>query len=141
MINKFKFLFALLIVINSTNNLNAENDYFEQGKKLYENNNLKKSKLKFEKNIVFNPKSEVSYLYLAKIFKKEKKENLEKNNLETVLVLNPKNEEAIYLLALLNINKSNFSKARELIEDIKLVCINMCSKEQDLTEKLNNSLK
>ena len=141
MINKFKFLFVLLIVINYTNNLNAENNYFEQGKKLYENNNLKKSKLKFEKNIVFNPKSEVSYLYLAKIFKKEKKENLEKNNLETVLVLNPKNEEAIYLLALLNINKSNFSKARELIEDIKLVCINMCSKEQDLTEKLNNSLK
>tara|TARA_X000001036_G_C20297032_1_gene650764 strand:+ start:33 stop:458 length:426 start_codon:yes stop_codon:yes gene_type:complete len=141
MIKKIKFLFALLIIINLTDSLNAENNYFEQGKKLYENNNLKKAKIKFEKEIVFNPKSEVSYLYLAKIFKKEKKENLEKNNLETVLVLNPKNEEAIYQLALFNINKSNFSRARELIEDIKLVCINMCAKEQDLKEKLENSLK
>ena len=35
------------------------------------------------------------YLYLAKIFKEEEKDELEENNLNTVLLLNPKNEEEI----------------------------------------------
>ena len=39
----------------------------------------------------------------------------DKNNLNTVLLLNPKQEEAIYLLTLLSIKKSNFLKAKELI--------------------------
>ena len=77
----------------------AKNLYFEDGKKLFENKKYKKSKFYFEKDIVFNPKSENSYLYLAKIFKTEEKDDLEENNLDTVILLNPKNEEAIYLLA------------------------------------------
>ena len=43
-----------------------------------------KSKFKFEKDIVFNPKSEKSYLYLAKIFKQEENDNLEEQNFNTV---------------------------------------------------------
>ena len=90
---------------------------------------------------MFNPKSENSYLYLAKIFKEEKKDSLEENNLNTVLLLNPKNEEAIYLLALLNIKKSNFSKAKSLITTMSLVCEKMCSKKNELKEKLDSSQK
>ena len=88
---------------------------------------------------MFNPKSENSYLYLAKIFKEEKKENLEENNLNTVLLLNPKNEEAIYLLTLLNIKQSNFSKAKSLITTMSLVCKKMCSKKIELKKKLDSS--
>ena len=47
--------------------------YFEEGKVLFDQKKYLKSKFKFEKDIVFNPKSELSYLFLAKIFNEEKK--------------------------------------------------------------------
>ena len=121
--------------------VSAKNLYFENAKKLFDNKNYKDSKFYFEKDIVFNPKSENSYLYLAKIFKEEEKNNLEENNLNTVLLLNPKNEEAIYLLTLLSIKNSNFSKAKELIKTLNLVCEKMCSSKLELESKLNSSLK
>ena len=119
----------------------AKNSYFSDGKKLFDNKKYKDTKFYFEKDIVFNPKSENSYLYLAKIFKEEKNINLEENNLNTVLLLNPKNEEAIYLLTLLNIKNSDFSKAKELINTLNSICIKMCSSQKELQSKLDNSLK
>ena len=119
----------------------AKNSYFDDGKKLFADKNYKDSKFYFEKDIVFNPKSEISYLYLAKIFKEEENDSLERNNLNTVLLLNPRNEEAIYLLTLLSIKNSNFSKAKELINTLNLVCKKMCSYEQELQSKLDSSLK
>jgi|TARA_B110000881_G_C18432467_1_gene441636 tetratricopeptide (TPR) repeat protein len=132
-------LTTLLILIFSS--ASANNPYFVSGKKLYDNKNYKDSKFYFEKDIVFNPKSENSYLYLAKIFKEEEKDDLEENNLNTVLLLNPKNEEAIYLLALLSIKKSNFSKANELIDTLASVCKKFCKTKIELQKKLDNSLK
>ena len=119
----------------------AKNSYFNDGKKLFDSKKYKDSKFYFEKDIVFNPKSEYSYLYLAKIFKKEEKKILEENNLNTVLLINPKNEEAIYLLTLLNIKNSDFSKAKELINTLNSICIKMCSSQKELQSKLDNSLK
>ena len=52
---------------------NSENIYLNDGIKLFDKKNYEESKIKFEKDIVFNPKSETSYLYLAKIFKRKKK--------------------------------------------------------------------
>ena len=49
-----------------------ESNYFIEGIKHFENNDFDKSKIFFERDLVFNPKSEKSYLYLAKIFKKKK---------------------------------------------------------------------
>ena len=134
----FLFLFPMMLshAVSSAKNL-----FFEEGKKLFDGKNLKDSKLYFEKDIVFNPKSENSYLYLAKIFKEEEKDDLEENNLNTVLLLNPKNEEAIYLLTLLNIKNSNFSKAKELISTLNSICKKMCSSKLELQSKLKSSLK
>ena len=120
---------------------NSENKYINDGIKLFDKKNYEESKIKFEKDIVFNPKSETSYLYLAKIFKEKKEQSLQENNLNTVLLLNPKNEEAVYLLALLNIEKSNFSKSKELIKNLNLLCNNFCNKIKELENKLENSLK
>lgn len=120
---------------------NSENKYLNDGIKLFDKKNYEDSKIKFEKDIVFNPKSETSYLYLAKIFKEKKEQSLQENNLNTVLLLNPKNEEAVYLLALLNIEKSNFSKSKELIKNLNLLCNNFCNKIEELENKLENSLK
>jgi len=135
-------IFILFSLSNySQANANSKNTYYENAKKLFENKKYKNSKFFFEKDIVFNPKNENSYLYLAKIFKGEMNDNLEENNLNTVLLLNPKNEEAIYLLTLLNIKKSNFSKAKELMTTMKSVCKKMCSKIPELQEKLDSTLK
>tara|TARA_B110000967_G_scaffold161789_1_gene168054 strand:+ start:348 stop:782 length:435 start_codon:yes stop_codon:yes gene_type:complete len=121
--------------------VSAKNLYFADGKKLFDKKNYKDSKFYFEKDIVFNPKSEDSYLYLAKIFKEEENDSLEENNLNTVLLLNPKNEEAIYLLTLLNIKNSNFSKAKELISTLNSICEKMCLSKLELQSKLDSSLK
>ena len=134
------FISTIIFTLNYSS-VSAKNSYYEQGKKLYEDKNFKDSKFYFEKDIVFDPKSESSYLYLAKIFKKEEKDNLEENNLNTVLLLNPRNEEAIYLLTLLNIKNSNFSKSKELINTFNSVCKKMCSAELELQSKLDSSLK
>jgi tetratricopeptide (TPR) repeat protein len=136
-------IILLLLILPNLNYASAspKNLYFNDGKKLFDKKNYKDSKFYFEKDIVFNPKSENSYLYLAKIFKEEKNNNLEENNLNTVLLLNPKNEEAIYLLTLLNIKNSNFSKAKELINTFNLICKKICSSKQELQSKLDSSLK
>ena len=78
---------------------------------------------------------------MAKIFKKEENDNLEENNLNTVLLLNPKNEEAIYLLTLLSIKNSNFSKAQELINTLNSVCKKLCGSKSELKSKLKSSLR
>ena len=124
------FLTNFIYEISYAKNLN-----FQEGEKLFNLKKFKDSKFYFEKDIVFNPKSENSYLYLAKIFKEQEKDILEENNLNTVLLLNPKNEEAIYLLALLHIKKYNFSKVKKLIATIASVCEKMCTTQLELKEK------
>ena len=82
----------------------------------------------FHKNIVYNPKDSASYLYLAKIFKIEEDKRQEEKNIKTTLLLDPKNEEAMYLLIDMELERSNFSKADELSKDFKKICIDMCEK-------------
>jgi len=130
------FLTNFIYEISYAKNLN-----FQEGEKLFNLKKFKDSKFYFEKDIVFNPKSENSYLYLAKIFKEQEKDILEENNLNTVLLLNPKNEEAIYLLALLHIKKYNFSKVKKLIATIASVCEKMCTTQLELKEKLDVAQK
>ena len=86
------------------------------------------AKFKFEQDIVFNPKNENSYLYLAKIYKFKKQAKLEEKNLNTVILLNPKNEQAIYNLALLKIKKSNYDETKRLIKDFKKFVKNFVKK-------------
>jgi len=136
-----KILKIILLIFLFSNPLHANNQFLQEGIDLYKNKKFVEAKFKFEKDIVFNPKSENSYLYLAKIFKEEENDSLEENNLNTVLLLNPKNEEAIYLLTLLNIKISNFSKAKELIVSFNSVCKKMCSSKLELQSRLDNSLK
>ena len=116
----------------------ASTDYFKEGLKLYKKKEFNKAKFKFEQDIVFNPKSEKSYLYLSKIFNHQDKRELEEKNLNTVILLNPKNEEAIYLLTLLKIKQSNYSESEKLIKNFKKVCINLCKKEEELIKKFSN---
>lgn len=136
-----RFFKIIIIIFFSSSYLIASTNYFNEGLILYEKKQLDKAKFKFEQDIVHNPKNERSYLFLSKIFNELEKTKLEEQNLNTVILLNPKNEEAIYLLSLLNIDVSNFSKAKELIDTMKLVCVKLCNSTKELEDKLNSSLK
>ena len=115
-----------------------ESKYFTDAKKLYQEKNFEDSKFLFEKDIVFNPKNEISYLYLAKIFEEKEDEVYEELNLNTVLLLNPKNEEAIYMLMQLKIKQSNFSATKELLKKFNLVCVSICSKNKKIEKTLES---
>mgnify|MGYP001293730705 FL=1 len=129
---------TLLITLFLCTNIFAKNSFFLEAEKLFKEKKYSESKFKFEKDIVFNPKNEMSYLYLAKIFNQQKDDFMEEQNLNTVILLNPKNEEALYLLALLNIKKSDYDKSEKLIKDFKQVCSTFCKKESELLKKLEN---
>ena len=117
------------------NGITKEN-FFSEGVKLFNEKKFPESKFKFEQDIVFNPKSEVSYLYLAKIFKERKNDELQEQNLNTVILINPQNEEALYLLTLLNIKKSDYEESDRLIKKFNKVCKNICEKKSELILKL-----
>ena len=129
---------TLLITLFLCTSIFAKNSFFQEAEKLFKEKKYSQSKFKFEKDIVFNPKNEMSYLYLAKIFNQQKDDFMEEQNLNTVILLNPKNEEALYLLALLNIKKSDYDKSEKLIKDFKQVCSTFCKKESELIKKLEN---
>ena len=136
-LTKFFSLVILLIIILQTT-VSAKENFFTEGVKLFEQKKYLDSKFKFEQDIVFNPKSEFSYLYLAKIFKKENNDDLEEQNLNVVILLNPKNEEALYLLTLLRIKKSDYDESQQLLEKFEKVCNKICDKKVELISKLKS---
>ena len=139
MINKFiKILLLILFIPNISY---AKSEYFQEGVGLYNIKKFEDAKFKFQQDILFNPKNELSYLYLSKIFNKQKKIDLEEKNLNTVMLLNPKNEEAIYYLAKLKLNLSDYNKSKELNKKLKLVCKNFCSQSDKLKFEIENLSK
>ena len=132
---KTKLAIILLCLISSAQ---AKDNFFEEAKKLFENKKYEESKFLFQRNIVFNPKDAKSYLYLAKIFKKEDNEGEEEKNINTTLLLEPTNEEAMYLLIDMELKRSNFSKVKELTSDFKKICSKMCEKTVSINKRLEN---
>ena len=133
---KFTLIFFLLV-----NLLQAKTEYFNEGVNLYKKEKFKEAQFKFEQEIVFNPKSELSYLYLSKIFKQFNKKDLEEQNLNTVMLLNPKNEEAIYNLAKLKLASSDYKKSKELNKRLSSICNKFCNKNNELKIEIENLSK
>ena len=129
-----KVIFVLLFCFSHASAKEARN--FDKGLALFKKNELEKSKIFFERDIVFNPKSEKSYLYLAKIFNKSDNDEQQEINLNSVLLLNPQNDEAIYMLTLLKIKQSDYDGAKELIDKFVLVCKSFCPKKNEMQDKL-----
>ena len=116
----------------------AKDDFFNQAKKKYDENNYNESKFLFQKNIVFNPKHAESYLYLAKIFEKEKNDNEKIKNIKTTLLLEPQNEEAMYMLINYELKKSNYSEVKELKENFIIICNKLCKEIKKIEESLKD---
>ena len=136
MIKKIYLIISLILFF--TNISYSQENFFEEAKKLFENENYEDSKFLFQRNIVFNPKNADSYLYLAKIFKIEENIKEEEKNLNTTILLDPKNEEAIYLLMDIEIERSNFAKVIKLKKNFESICTNLCPKISSIDEKLKN---
>ena len=136
---KTYFLVRILIIylIFISIGFAAKSNYFDKGKILFDKKKFEESKIFFEKDIVFNPKSAKSYLYLAKIFNENNNDQEQEINLSNVLLLNPQNDEAIYMLTLLKIKQSDYNVTKELIKKFNLVCVSFCSKKTEIQEKFN----
>ena len=128
-------LFMFYLLLFSTT-VFAQTNYFEEGVKLFKKKNFDKSKILFERDIVFNPESEKSYLYLAKIFYEKDNDEEQEVNLSNVLLINPKNDEAVYMLTLLKIKQSDYNQANELVNKFILICKSFCSKKKEIQTKL-----
>jgi len=138
MFSKFKIFILLFISLSLFNQVNANDDFFEEAKKKFDQKKIEDSKFLFQKNIVFNPKNANSYLYLAKIYKFQKNQKEELKNLNTTLLLEPENEEAMQMLIEIELEKSNYSKVKELIKNFKVICNKLCKKYKLFDEQLKN---
>jgi hypothetical protein len=138
MFKKLKIFFFLTLMLNLFNQVIANDNYFKEAKKKFYEKKIEDSKFLFQRNIVFNPKDAKSYLYLAKIYKSEKNQGEELKNLNTTLLLEPDNEDAMQMLIEVELKKSNYSKVKELIKKFKVICNKLCKKNKIFDEKLKN---
>ena len=138
MFKNFKIFFIIGILLNISDQVIANDQFFEEAKKKFDEKNIQDSKFLFQKDIVFNPKNAKSYLYLAKIYKSEENQIKELKNLNTTLLLEPKNEEAMQMLIEIELKKSNYSKVKKLIKNFKVICVEIYEKNTQFDEKLKN---
>ena len=130
-----KLIAVLSLLIAS---VNANENYFSKAKELFEKEKYEDSKFLLQRSIVFNPKHSKSYLYLAKIFNVEENESEEIKNLNSTLLLEPKNEEATFLLIEIELSRSNFSEVKQLRNNLKEICLLLCEKISSINERLDD---
>ncbi len=128
----------LYLIINIFNISYSNENFFDEGLKLYKEKKYDEARFMFERSIVFDPKNSESYLYLAKIYNQEEDKNKEEKNLETTLLIEPSNEVAILMSMKIALEKSNYSKVKELSKRFTSVCKKLCDENKDILESLDN---
>ena len=131
-----KYLLIIFIFLNFK--AFAKENFFQEAKILFEEGKIEESKFLFQRNIVFNPKDSKSYLYLAKIFESEENEVEEEKNINTSLLLEPDNEEAMYMLINIKLEKSDIKKVEELKKKFEIICTSLCSNIDSIEDRLSN---
>ena len=134
----FKLIFLSYLVINVLSFSFGDENFFNKGLELYKNKNYEDAKFMFERNIVYNPRDAISYLYLAKIYNYEEDKRKEKYNLETTLLLQPDNEEALLMMMQIALEKSNYDKVKELSDTFIKVCKTSCEENNKIQDSLKD---
>ena len=116
----------------------SKENFFNEALELFKKEKYEDARFLFERNIVFNPKDANSYLYLAKIYNQEEDQRKEEYNLETTLLIEPDNEEAILMSMKIALAKSNYSKVKKLSKTFIKVCKKLCKENKDVLETLAN---
>ena len=138
MIKILKITIFFYLLINISNFSIGNENNFNKGLKFYNDKKYEDARFMFERSIVFNPKNSNSYLYLAKIYNHEKNQNKEKKNLESALLIEPNNEEAILMLMNIALEKSNYAKVKDLSKTFTEVCKKLCDENKSILETLKN---
>ncbi len=133
-----KLIFTCTIFFLFNTQLFSKENFFNKALKLYEKENYEDARFLFERNIVFNPKDANSYLYLAKIYNHEENQRKEEHNLETALLIEPNNEEAMLMMIKIAIQQSNYDKVKNLSDTFSKVCKNLCNENQEIKKSLKN---
>ena len=134
----FKLILFFYLVTNLLNTSISNENFFNKGLELYNDKKYEDAKFMFEKNIVFNPKDSSSYLYLAKIYNIEEDQKNEEKNLETTLLIEPDNEEAILMSMKIALEKSNYLRVKDLSKTFTKVCKKLCDEKKGILESLSN---
>ena len=134
----FKLILFFYVILNFSSFSVGNEDFFNKGIKLYKDKKYDDARFMFERSIVFNPKDSNSYLYLAKIYNIEEDQNKEEKNLETTLLIEPNNEEAILMSMKIALKKSNYSKVKDLSNTFTKVCKKLCNENKGILETLAN---
>ena len=132
------FIFAIFLFFFNFSSVSSKENFFVEAKNLFNKKKYEESKFLFQRNIVFNPKHAESYLYLAKIFEIEENESEELKNVNTTLLLDPKNEEALYMLIGIKLERSNFTEVKELQKRFEIACNSLCEKKDSIEKRLKN---
>ena len=134
----FKITFFFWLIINFSNIAFSNENFFNEGLKLYNEKKYEEARFMFERSIVFDPKDSNSYLFLAKIYNHEENKQKEEKNLEATLLIEPSNEEAILMTMKIALERSNYSKVKELSNKFVKVCKKLCNENKDILETLDN---
>jgi len=138
MTKRLKIIIIFLMALNIFGHANSNENFFEKGLELYNNKKFDDAKFMFERSIVFNPKDSNSYLYLAKIYNQKEDQKKEEKNLDATLLIEPNNEEAILMLMKIGLEKSNYSKVKNLSKTFTQVCKKLCNENKKILETLEN---
>ena len=133
-----KKLLLFTIIILFTSHSFAEENFYKRAKEKFDKKEFEDSKFLFQRNIVYNPKDAKSYLYLAKIFENEENEKEQIKNINTTLLLEPQNEEAMFLLIKYELKKSNYAKVKELKESFLIICDKLCKEKKNIEDLLKD---
>ena len=133
-----RLIIVIYFILISSNLAFGKENFFDEALKMYQNKKYEDARFMLERNIVYNPKDAKSYLYLAKIYNHEENQKKEEYNLETTLLIEPDNEEAILMLMKIALKKSNYSKVKDLSNTFSKVCKNRCEENKDILESLAN---
>ena len=137
--NKFlKKVTLILVLVFSANLASSKENFFDEALKMYQDKKYDDARFLLERNIVFNPKDAKSYLYLAKIYNHEEDQRKEEYNLDTALLIEPNNEEAILMLMKIALEKSNYSKVKDLSQTFIKVCEKLCDENDEIQKSLKN---
>ena len=138
MIKFLKIFILLSFIINFYNTSLSKENFYNEGVKLFNTKKFDEAKFLFERSIVLDPKHSESYLYLAKIYNIKEDQEKEEKNLETTLLIDPNNEEAILMSMKVALDRSNYLKVRDLSEVFNKVCKKLCDKNKDILDTLAN---
>ena len=133
-----KLITVIYFILISSNLAFGKENFFDEALKMYQNKKYEDARFMLERNIVYNPKDAKSYLYLAKIYNHEENQRKEEYNLETTLLIEPDNEEAILMLMKIALKKSNYSQVKDLSQTFSKVCDKLCDENNEIQKSLKN---